>query len=580
MSITRIVEGDLINTSTAMNLTANAGDYEFSTPMKNQWKGQTDGVVESDYKASNKEDTLSNSINVNLNLFFDGTQNNKTNTEARNVNSNNHQTYVKVGNKNDDSFENDYTNVARMLDAVDPNLENQVRVYIEGIGTEDLKSDTKFPGVALGEGDTGVTAKVTKGCLDAALEMDKKKYAGKNIDILFVNVYGFSRGATAARHFIHVASKIANYEYRGKTKANKNKYYVNPDYFFNDSKYYLEVEDINSTFLDKYGYFGACLLNYKMQIKEIRFNFVGLYDTVAAYGFDHRGKKVLGVSLVDNDTEQLNLNAIAKARYVFHLASEDEYRDNFDLTNIKSAGIRGLELMLPGVHSDIGGSYLNDVEELSVIDNIEVGGNYKEQTQTPEERAKAKKDKEYDNFKKIVLEEGWYKDKQLTKEFFYEKDFDKFASWYSNAYQYNYGLVGRRKLFNTYDKIPLQLMIKESKRFEVGYIEKKVEDNEIYDNFIKMIYNNVIQYFNACASHRNNYVSEFNSGKPNTEELSEKYYTELKSYDCSGFILLEDIKKLRNEYLHWSVKSNLIGLSARHEGALPQNQRKREKQDG
>lgn len=580
MSITRIVEGDLINTSTSMNLTANSGNYEFQTPMKNQWKGEADGVVESDYKASNKEDTLSNSINVNLNIFFDGTQNNKANTEAKNANSSNHQSYIKEGNKNDDSFENDYTNVARGYDAIDSNAENQVAVYIEGIGTEDKKSDSTFPGVALGEGDTGVTAKVTKGCLDAAVEMNKKNYAGKKIDILFVNVYGFSRGATAARHFIHVASKMANYEYRGKTKADKNKYYVNPDYFFNDSKYYLNVEAAESTFLDKYGYFGACLLSYKMQVKEIRFNFVGLYDTVAAYGAEHRGTKVFGVSVVDNDTKQLNLDAINKARYVFHLASEDEYRDNFDLTNIKSAGIRGLELMLPGVHSDIGGSYLNNVVELSVIDNIEVGSSSKEETETPEERAKRKKNKEYDDFKKIVIEEGWYNDKQISKEFFYEKDFDKFASWYSNAYQYNYGLVGRRKLFNTYDKVTLKLMIKESERFEVVYDEKKVKNSEIHDNFINMIYNNIIQYFNACAIHRNKYVAECNSNKQNLVELSEKYYTELKYYNCSSFILPEDIKKLRNEYLHWSVKSNLIGLSARHKGALPQDKRKRENQDG
>lgn len=43
---------------------------------------------------------------------------------------------------------------------------------------------------------------------------------------------------------------------------------------------------------------------------------------------------------------------------------------------------------------------------------------------------------------------------------------------------------------------------------------------------------------------------------------------------------VDDLHQLRNNYLHWSVKSNLIGLSARHRGALPQNQRKRENQDG
>ena len=73
--------------------------------------------------------------------------------------------------------------------------------------------------------------------------------------------------------------------------------------------------------------------------KKIIFNFVGLYDTVAAFGVDHRGKKLGKVVLLDNDTRQLNLDAISKARYVLHLASDDEYRDNFDLTNIQSPAL-------------------------------------------------------------------------------------------------------------------------------------------------------------------------------------------------------------------------------------------------
>ena len=46
MSINRIVEGDLINTSTSMKLSANDGDYQFNTPNKNQWKGDEGGIVE------------------------------------------------------------------------------------------------------------------------------------------------------------------------------------------------------------------------------------------------------------------------------------------------------------------------------------------------------------------------------------------------------------------------------------------------------------------------------------------------------------------------------------------------------
>jgi hypothetical protein len=562
MGITRIVGGDMINTSTGMNLTATDGNFEFHAAGKNQWQGQENGIVEDNYKAKKKDDTLSNSINVNLNLFFDGTQNNKTNTEARNSNSVNHSKYQTIGNKNDDSFENDYTNVARGFDAIDPAIENQVATYIEGIGTEDLKEDSVKLGVALGTGPTGVVAKVNKGCMDAANEMKNKKYAGKDIDILYVNVYGFSRGAAAARHFLHVASKMATYEKTGKVGENKYKYNIYPeDYAFMPISYTsntIKLNLENTAFIDKYGYFGACLLSKKMKIKEIRFNFVGIYDTVASLGLNH-----------GDDVSELHLDSVSKARYVFHLASDDEYRENFDLSNIKSAGIRGFELTLPGVHSDIGGSYLNDVVELSVIDNYTTADN-----EDSRNYAKQHKDKDYDKFKEIVIEEGWFNDAQLKKEFFREIDFDKFSTW--NAHQHNYGLVGRRKLFNTYDKIPLTLMIKESERFDVKYDNIIIKNNEITDGFINNVYNCMLQYFNACAQVRNKYVTEYNSHKQNSENVSSNYLEEVSLYNYKSFITPDDLKKLRNEYLHWSVKSNLLGLEARKEGPLWQEQRKRE----
>lgn len=576
MGITRIVEGDLINTSTSMNLSANDGNYEFHAAGKNKWQGDENGIIEGNYEPPSKENSLSNSINVRLNLFFDGTTNNKTNTEARNESSKNHETYIKEGNKNDDSFENDYTNVARGFDAVDPSAENQVAVYIEGIGTEDLKSDSVANGVMRGEGDTGVKAKVTKGCMDAAVEMSTKGYNGKDIDILYVNVYGFSRGATAARHFIHVASKNVKYENKGEVKGGKRKYGIVPEYnflYFSKNPYWFDIELIDSVFIDKYGYFGACLLYQGMKIKEIRFNFVGIYDTVASYGLDHRG----GL-LIDNDTKQLNLDAISKARYVFHLASDDEYRDNFDLTNINSAGISGLELTLPGVHSDIGGSYLNNVLETSVIDNHECGIDEEVKDYT-----KKRYEKDYDAFRKIVEEEGWYVNGQLTKEFFYEKDLDKFSSWYSNAYQYNYGLIGRRKLFNTYDKISLKLMVESSKAHgDVVYLKKQEEKNQIKDNFINSFYNQLLGYINACINIRNLFVKEYNNNisQANFDALSKQYLSEIKKEHYSRYVELEDLKTLRNQYLHWSAKDNRIGLEPIKTGALPQNERKRNIQDG
>ena len=57
--------------------------------------------------------------------------------------------------------------------------------------------------------------------------------------------------------------------------------------------------------------------------------------------------------------QELNLALGDVPKWVVQLASADEHRENFSLTNINSslrAGV-GVELRLPGVHSDIGGSY-------------------------------------------------------------------------------------------------------------------------------------------------------------------------------------------------------------------------------
>ena len=77
-------------------------------------------------------------------------------------------------------------------------------------------------------------------------------------------------------------------------------------------------------------------------------NFVGLFDTVSSYG----------KSFLD-DVAQLGLAIGGQARKVVHLVAGDECRENFASTNINSsiaAGV-GYELVLPGVHSDVGGGY-------------------------------------------------------------------------------------------------------------------------------------------------------------------------------------------------------------------------------
>jgi Uncharacterized alpha/beta hydrolase domain (DUF2235) len=438
---------------------------------------------------------------------------------------------------------------------------------VEGIATEDLKKDNSFLGLGLGQGDTGVEAKVTMGCMYAGNMMAEKGYSGKNIDYLFVNVYGFSRGAAAARHFIHVASKMAGYSSPQKVDDKTSKYYIHSGYKFSEFKltkiynFYLTIE--NTAFIDKYGYFGACLLKNKIQPKFIVFNFVGLYDSVASFGIRHK-----------NNTSDLKLDSITKAKFIYHLASDDEYRENFPLTNINSCGINGVEFILPGVHSDIGGSYLDNILEVSAIDSVKTSSG-----KESKKAAQRKRDQRFDDFKKIVESEGWFKDFQLQKEFYNKEDFDDTVK-IKDEDKDHYGLVGKRTLSNAYDKIPLHLMVHQSKNFKVIYNENKLKTLSIKDKFIQNIQNDIHKYVNACIDKRNEYVDTIKKGKGSQESVATTYVSAVKQLHYKDFMEVANLKRLRNEYLHWSAKSDIFGIGPSIEGPAVQEKRKRYNYNG
>lgn len=208
----------------------------------------------------------------------------------------------------------------------------------------------------------------------------------------------------------------------------------------------------------KHGYFGACLRINKVIPQKITFNFVGLYDTVASYGVDHRGKEVFSVPVIDNDTKQLGLDDVSKAYFVLQIAADDEFRDNFDLTNIKKSGVKGLEFTLPGVHSDIGGCYVNGSKE-SVDLFTEEGSTEK-----------------CERYRKILIEEGWYHPDEI---------FTRRISPHVHGVDARHILTGtRKKLYNTYDKVSLNSMFHYSKQFGVKYDELSLKSHTIQDVFL------------------------------------------------------------------------------------------------
>ena len=133
MSIEYFVEGDIREHFNGDIKVYTKGNIVYSSQKSVQMSSET-GITYGTPDKINENDSPANEIDVVLNLFFDGTQNNKNNTQLGEKSS--------LSNGDDDSYTNDYSNVAKGYDAVDPNADRQVKVYIEGIGTVDGKRDS------------------------------------------------------------------------------------------------------------------------------------------------------------------------------------------------------------------------------------------------------------------------------------------------------------------------------------------------------------------------------------------------------------------------------------------------------
>ncbi|WP_160136480.1 phospholipase effector Tle1 domain-containing protein [Chryseobacterium sp. c4a] len=522
MSIEYFVEGKIKIEVKGDYKVFSKGNITFNSENSLEQSGKESGVSYNKAKTIHPNDSPVNLLEVSLNLFFDGTQNNKTNTDLGKD--------YEESNHDDDSYTNDYSNVARGFDAVDPTVEHQIRVYIEGIGTKDGESEMHFfgnvpnTGILFGTDGRGVRAKVTKGCVEAGKKL--AKYTQKDIH-LKINVFGFSRGATAARHFLHIATNRARI-LKGSSKDGM----AIPPHEAEGKRIKVRLDD---DLVLNYGYFGACLIDNKVVPKKITFNFAGLYDTVASYGMNHREKSVAGIPIIHGDTKQLGLDAVKKSYFTLQIAADNEYRDNFDLTNIDSTGVKGLQFILPGVHSDIGGCYVNQNEEkVDLYTERENGGRRCEQ------------------FRKILIEEGWY-----TRD---EIEVKKIISVHKYGVNTKYILVGTRRPFNTYDKVSLNTMFYYSsqEQFGVKYKQKMIDSHKITDPFLIEIHNQLKNYMNACSTLRNTYIAEFNRNNSSGDYLSK-----IKTLHYEDFVDLDKLKILRNKYLHWSASATKIGYGPR-----------------
>ncbi|SFQ58168.1 Uncharacterized alpha/beta hydrolase domain [Pseudomonas sp. NFPP07] len=200
-------------------------------------------------------------------------------------------------------------------------------IYIEGIGTKTGEKDSVITS-GTGRGERGVL-----GCVQRAFreieELVRETHEDNlesEITSLTFDAFGFSRGAAAARHF-----------------ANEVVRWLGPLQLILHS----HSEALSPNFNRQYGH-------------DVDMGFIGLFDTVPS---------IAGLSNLGNVRSAIapGIKLHLDRRYfrsVVQLVARDEYRANFALSQVKPDHA---EITLPGAHSDIGGGYLEEMQECVLV---------------------------------------------------------------------------------------------------------------------------------------------------------------------------------------------------------------------
>ncbi|UKJ20707.1 type VI secretion system tube protein TssD [Enterobacter mori] len=281
-------------------------------------------------------------VTLVLGIFFDGTGNNAVNTrnmlealtaqhfdinspDAETILARNASEKMGISGIGAGSYLGYYTNIHWLNELYKQRFPPESRyvqgaVYIEGIGTRAGEPDNPI-GLGLGTAETGIIAKTDDAvaqlatAIDAALALLEGKFV---VDKLLFDIFGFSRGAAAARHF---ANRV-----QAEDRA---------------------IISAISAGMGKISYRGA---------PAGKTRFLGIMDTVAAIGTLANG---LNPHSADTGSVDIRLRP-GVAEKVFHITAQHECRYNFALNSIAPAWP---ELILPGAHSDIGGGYLPQLRE-------------------------------------------------------------------------------------------------------------------------------------------------------------------------------------------------------------------------
>lgn len=534
-------------------------------------------------------------------VFIDGTLNNMYNTEMKQradgkdvknpsgialPKEKAKAIYNKVGDLSykDSSYENDLSNPAILFKNYTVDYVKTFKIYTEGIGTHtsplkqggaldevDYKKDDLMEGPAFGAGNAGIKDKVRKSIDDIVdqIKISLSKKTSFFVESITFDVFGFSRGAAAARHFVHVVNHPV---YIPKAHVVKTKTIVRD----------LQDRDISQNYKDKsmpqFGYLGMLLQEANLlDVKtKVFVRFVGIYDTVPHHGL-----------VQGNDYKDLGLDNVNKANYVVHMVAADEHRYNFDLVDISSVAKTsptsgkkgGIELTYPGVHCDVGGAYVEGDSNEPL--RIDVG-----RTTGPLEDLKAD-----------IVKNGWFKKEEME------------VKGYASGLILAQGLgnflrlEGKKKyVSNQYSYIPLHIMAEFCRLKNVGFNKTQLE------NMYKFTPNKVPNNVNFLTSIKENLWNySFNGGKiikfteaqvyheppivyAKDSPKAAQYQAERNAREIEGQKKLDaqieeknkDIKNLRYHYLHWnstySSPSQSVGtfISGKNKPNIKKGKRKRD----
>lgn len=404
------------------------------------------GTNKRKYKAFEKTEK----VQLRIGVFFDGTGNNRYNSDTVYYDPKyskpplEQDKIEKIRNfksfviESGSSYWNTYSNIALLHDLYEEKRKweqdvkfqsLQMKFYIEGIGTLRDEEDDMV-GSGMGEGERGVISRVEQACQNIADEIIKvfsarQKTIHKPLEIISIqfDVFGFSRGAAAARHFSNEVLKIGKDKNPGSggnmpiteikrpaaKKYEKIKDSLPSIQQYKKDAYKVEKDNIrvvqrfNAPERDIFigGHLGNILqkkgINYPKY--NVNVEFLGLFDTVISQMLERKGiidatrnpiTKVLAVALSPIKLKPVigaaveGISRIKKVnpdlsnpniKKILQLKAETEWRDNFPITPIGPIlnTTHAKEIGVLGAHSDVGGAYWQIQKELCTLHFFDLG---------------------------------------------------------------------------------------------------------------------------------------------------------------------------------------------------------------